>query len=69
MAYTFSQEKSASFKFKDNTNKNVTLEGINGDLTSAAIIVEGVASLMAIGGINGTYLGAERRLTQNVNDE
>lgn len=70
MAYQFDRERSASFKFKNQNATSITLRGINPTIDSAAVICDGVSSLIAIGGLQGRYIDAERTVKDNVyNDE
>lgn len=70
MAYQFTNEASASFKVQEQeSGKYTTLKGINANQASAQVICNGVASLLAIGGIFGVYENASRVVTENVYDD
>lgn len=71
MAYQFNKKPTATFQFKTNTDTTdkTKLAGINATLGSAAIICDGVSSLMAIGGNSTTYIDAVRTATETVFDD
>lgn len=70
MALQFENAASASFKVQpEGTSKQITLKGINSTVQSASVICDGVASLLAIGGITGVYEGAARVVTEDVYDD
>lgn len=71
MAYQFNKKPTASFQFTTNTDSTdkTKLAGINATLGSAAIICDGVASLMAIGGNSSFYIDAVRTATETVYDD
>ena len=71
MAYQFNKKPTAKFQFTTNTDSTdkMTLSGINATLGSAAIICDGVTSLMAIGGNSSTYNNAVRTATESVYDD
>lgn len=71
MAYQFNKKPTASFQFTtdaESTDKT-KLAGINATIGSAAIICDGVSSLMAIGGNSSTYIDAIRTTTETVYEE
>lgn len=68
MAYEFSNQASSSFKYQQEGDaKFNTIKGINSNETSAQTICNGIASLLAIGGITGVYENASRVVTEDVN--
>lgn len=71
MAYQFNKKPTASFQFTTNTDSTdkTKLAGINATLGSAAIICDGVTSLMAIGGNSSFYIDAVRTATETVYDD
>lgn len=72
MAYQFNKKPTATFQFR-NSDQTITeqtkLSGINATLGSAAIICDGVSSLMAIGGNNPYYQSAIRTAQETVYDD
>ena len=72
MAYQFNKKPTATFQFRTNPNTitdTTKLSGINATLGSAAIICDGVSSLMAIGGNSSAYINAVRTATETVYDD
>lgn len=71
MAYQFNKKPTASFQFTTNAESTdkTKLAGINATIGSAAIICDGVSSLMAIGGNSSTYIDAIRTTTETVYEE
>ncbi len=71
MAYQFNKKPTASFQFTTNTDTTdkTNLAGINATLGSAAIICDGVSSLMAIGGNSSVYVNAVRTAKETVYDD
>lgn len=72
MAYQFNKKPTATFQFTTDTTDaadKTKLAGINATLGSAAIICDGVSSLMAIGGNSSYYINAVRTATETVYDD
>lgn len=71
MAYQFNKKPTASFQFTTNADSldKTKLAGINATIGSAAVICDGVSSLMAIGGNSSTYNNAVRTATETVYDD
>lgn len=72
MAYQFSKKPVGTFRFITTDTKpteKITLSGINATLTSAEIICDGTASLMAIGANYPEFEGAERTAQETVSDD
>lgn len=71
MAYQFNKKPTATFQFtqSNDTTDKTRLAGINATIGSAAIICDGVSSLMAIGGNSPFYENAVRTATETVNDD
>lgn len=71
MAYQFNKKPTASFQFTTNTDSTdkTKLAGINATLGSAAIICDGVSSIMAIGGNSSIYIDAVRSAIETVYDD
>lgn len=71
MAYQFNKKPTASFQFTTNTDSTdkTKLAGINATLGSAAIICDGVSSIMAIGGNSSIYIAAVRSAIETVYDD
>lgn len=72
MAYQFSKKPTATFQFRNSTQtltEQTKLAGINATLGSAAIICDGVNSLMAIGGNEPNYINAVRTASETVYDD
>lgn len=71
MAYQFNKKPTATFQFTTDTDTTdkTRLAGINATLGSAAIVCDGVSSLMAIGGNSSYYINAVRTATETVYDD
>lgn len=72
MAYQFSRNKTATFRFHPyagTSTEYLNLTGVNASVTSADTICNGVSSLMAIGGNNPVYDGAVRTSKETVTDD
>lgn len=72
MAYQFNKKPTASFQFRnsaDSITDTTKFAGINATLGSAAIICDGVNSLMAIGGNSAYFIGAKRTSEETVSEE
>lgn len=72
MAYQFSKKPTATFQFLDSSltiTDKTKLAGINATLGSAAVICDGVASLMAIGGNEPYFNDAVRTAEETVYDD
>lgn len=70
MAYQFENNETANFKVQPQGKSSyLTIRGINSNETSAEVICEGIASLLAIGQISGVYENASRVVTENVYDD
>ena len=67
MAYVFTNQDSATFKFTTK-NAELSVNGVNGTEQSADVIVNGVMALLHIGGISTRYNpeDAIRTVRQNV---
>ena len=69
MAYKFTRDKTAKFKFhpfSGTSTEYVTLNGINASLSSADTIADGINSLMAIGGYTPNMRNATRTSAETV---
>lgn len=68
MAWVFDNQRSATLKFTKK-NAELSIPGINGEITDANVIVNGVTLLLNIGGIAEKYdpEDAVRTVKQNVN--
>lgn len=71
MAYSFTNQEVAEFKFTDLNSEALTLKGVNGSESDANVIVNGIMALLHIGGIEDNHnpLTAYRQVKQDVNDE
>lgn len=71
MAYSFSTQKVASFKFEASENSSaLTINGIDGTQASADTIIGGIQGLLWIGNLHENYEPTDgvRTVKQNVND-
>lgn len=71
MAYTFQNQKVASFKLNSDVISPITLNGVNGSESNANTIVNGVEGLLWIASLNEDYDYTEgvRTVKQSVNND
>lgn len=71
MAYSFQNQRVASFKLNSNVMPTITLNGVNGSESNANTIVNGVSGLLWIASLNEDYdyTDGVRTVKQSVNDD
>lgn len=71
MAYSFQNQKVASFKLNSTVMPTITLNGVNGSESNANTIVNGVSGLLWIASLNEDYdyTDGVRTVKQSVNDD